>query len=717
MRRLEWMRLLPLLAAAALAWLLAAIWPGASGGVLAWINAVLLIVLIVLLGQYGFRLLLLKGTPEAGSRLRARLVIGLVGMLLVPAMALQIAASQMVERGMDVWFDVRVDTLLDRALNLARGFYARVEKDLKRGMLPWMSDPVLLAAVQGRADYAAVAAHLTDIQTHEGWDRVQLFDLNERLVAAVRQGALGGFKARPLNEPARLAMRLGRMATELRVDAEGEYAVGYAPLVGATSVVGLMRVEVRLPEGVIRNARAVEADYRTYRDLERNRRMIRDVFAHAMLFITIWVVIIAGFFGVWFARRLTAPVADLAGALRRVTEGELDVEIPEAPDDELGSLVRSFNRMVVRLRENAQAIEQARQDLTEALASSRQRQHVLESLLANLQSGVLLVERDGRIRLLNQSLRQILRLPDAWSPGAMLPALAAGHLRPLAEFFDEIRHQAGGALQREYELDHGGRRRVHVLIRGARLETADARGFAGYLLVVDDITALVEAQRSKAWAEVAQRLAHEIKNPLTPIRLAADRLRRRFRDQVDDVGVFDACTEAVITQVDRLQRLIADFSTLARLPGPKLQELDATQLLEEMRALYGSIPRMDVRPFAAPAPCRCDPDQVRQVLINLIENALAATEPRGMPVRLYLTRETGFVCWHVEDDGPGIPEADADTIFEPYFSTREDGTGLGLAIAQRIAEDHGGELLLLSRRAPTHFCLRLPERGTSMEEP
>ncbi len=711
------MRLLPLLAAGGLLWLLVSVWPGESGGVLAWVNVALLALMIALLGQYGLRLLLRREEPKPGSRLRARLVIGLVGMLLVPSMALQIAASQMVERGMDVWFDVRVDTLLDRALNLARGFYARVEKDLKRGMLPWMSDPVLLAAAEGRADLATVAAHLSDIQTHEGWDKVQVFDVNERLVAAVQQGALGGFKARPLNEPARLSMRLGKMATELRAGPDGEYAVGYAPLVGATGVVGLMRVEVRLPEGVIRNARAVEADYRKYRDLERNRRAIRETFAHAMLFITMLVVIVAGLLGVWFARRLTAPVGDLADALRRVTAGELDVEIPEAPDDELGSLVRSFNQMVARLRQNAQAIEQARKDLTEALASSRQRQHVLESLLANLQSGVMLVERSGRIRLINQAARDILRLPEGWMPGASLPSLCGGHLRPLGAFFEELTQAAPaqGSLQQEIELDLSGRR-VHVLVRGARLAAGDARGFSGYLLVADDITALVEAQRGKAWAEVAQRLAHEIKNPLTPIRLAAERLRRRFRDQVDDVAVFDSCTEAVIGQVDRLQRLIADFSSLARLPKPRLQALDARELLEEMRALYGSIPRVDVRLPAAPAPCVCDPDQVRQVLINLIENALAATEMRGLPVRLYLTREEDAVCWHVEDDGPGVSDEAAESIFEAYFSTRADGTGLGLAIARRIARDHGGELLLLSRRSPTHFCLRLPAGGDNMEE-
>ncbi len=333
MRRLDLMRLLPLVMALALLALTVLMWPSqdGDGGLLPWLNMGLLLALSVLLIRYGFRLLREHLEPAPGSRLRAKLVIALVGMLLVPSMAIQIAASQMVERGMDVWFDVRVDTLLDRALNLAQGFYERVEKDMQRDMLVYLSDPALLAAAVGRLNYLTVNMYLAEIRAKEGWHKVQLFDINERLIGGVQAGELGSLQADPLSEEARLSMRLGRMSSELIIRKDGETAVGYAPLIGATSVIGLLRVEVNLPTGVIQDARAVEADYRSYSQLERNRQSIRETFSHVMLFVTLIVVLVAGFVALLFARRLTTPIGDLAHALRRVTEGDLDVELSEAP--------------------------------------------------------------------------------------------------------------------------------------------------------------------------------------------------------------------------------------------------------------------------------------------------------------------------------------------------------------------------------------------------
>ncbi len=716
MKHISLMRLLPLLMACGMLSLTVLMWPGegSDAGLLPWTNIVLLLVLSFMLIRYGLRLLRERSEPPPGSRLRAKLVIALVGMLLVPSMVIQIAASQMVERGMDVWFDMRVDTLLDRALNLAQGFYARVEGDMKRSMLEYISDAALLAAVEGRLGYRQVNAHLADLREHEGWQKVQLFDINERLIAVSQADQLSAFQAAPLSENARLSMRLGRIATELESNKNGEVAVGYAPIVGATAVEGLLRVELTLPPGVIQNARSVEADYRSYRQLERNRQSIRDMFAHVMLFVTLIVMLVTGLIALLFARRLTAPIGDLAHALHQVTEGDLDVVIPEAPHDELGSLVRSFNKMTDRLRQNVQAIEKAQQDITEALASSRQRQYVLEALLANLQTGVMLIDADGRVRLLNQSVRDILQLSAKWMPGIEFSSLCGGHLQEVCDFFEELRLQKDEHLQREFELSLKQAGNVHVLARGARLQASGSSGFSGYLLVIDDISELAEAQRSRAWAEVAQRLAHEIKNPLTPIKLAAERLQRRFRRQVDDGAVFDTCTQAIIGQVERLQRLIADFSTLARMPKPKIRDTQAGTLLQEMQELFSTYPQVHVNQALGELHCHCDPDQIRQILINLLDNAVAATEP-GQQVRLYIRTAGDFLEWLVEDDGAGIDAESAEQVFESYFSTKVSGSGLGLSIARRIAEDHGGELQLLSREKPTRFCLRLPVQGSNME--
>jgi len=711
MNSLGMMRFLPIIVSVGLLVLAARLWRDTtnfgSHAMIAWLNIVLVIILAVAVLRYGLRLLRERSERRPGSRLRAKLVMALVTMLLVPTITLQIAASQMVDRGLDVWFDVRVDTLLDRALSLARGFYSRVETELTHGLQLYMHDPVLALAMQQPVNYIQLNSRLDEIREKEDWQRLQLFDIDDRLLAGVQKTGLSVLEAEQPDQEARLASSLGQVVTALKKIHGTEVAVAYAPLMDREGVVGLLRAEVGLPPGVVQHARAVEADYRTYRELERNRRAIKGVFTNAMLIVTLCVVLVAAWVALIFARRLTAPIGGLAAALQRVTEGDLDVTIPEAPQDELGSLVRSFNRMTQRLKENVQALEQAREELTQALGSSRQRQEILETLLANLQTGVLLVDAEGRIRLFNQSLKQLLALPAGWVQGRDLGRLCSGRLKVLGHFFDELQHQKGERLQRELDISVG-KQNLHILARGARLSAADKSDMSGYILVLDDVSSLAEAQRHRAWGEVARRLAHEIKNPLTPIKLAAERLQRRFRGEVGDGEVFDACTGAIISQVERLQRLVGDFSTLARLPRPRLVPVEVERLLLEMRELYASYTRLKVDIVGEGLSCRCDCDQVRQVLINLLENALSATAESGAAVRMYVKKNKSAVEFHVEDDGVGIDEASRAHIFEPYFSTKEDGSGLGLAIAQRIAEEHEGELILVSAAGPTHFCLRLP---------
>jgi two-component system nitrogen regulation sensor histidine kinase NtrY len=716
-RTLRW---LPILLCLALWGVIYLLWPQSAGNdsnLIAWVNIALLFLLSLLLLRYGLRLLNESEERRPGSRLRAKLVMALVGMLLIPTGLVQITANQMVERGMNIWFDVRVDTLLDRALNLAQGFYARIDQDLQQGLASAMNDDLLLSRVSVMPlSYTALIGRMNEILDHEGWQSLQLYDVNERLIASVQAEGLAGLDSGSLSEQARMSMVLGRVTTELITRDGEELAVGYAPLKVHQNTVGLLKAEMRLPIGIVQNARAVETDYRTYKELERHRQSIRQAFTHVMLIVTLLIILTAGIVAIAFARRLTAPIGDLAHALQRVTEGDLNVSIPAAPDDELGSLVHFFNRMTLRLKQNMEALEKAQVDLTNALGSSRQRQYVLETLLANLQTGVLLLNADGSIRLINESLRQLLHLSGDWMVGRNIQALTGGRLHQVGHFFDELQHQQADHLQHELELtiEH---RKLQILIRGARLSESGESGFSGYLLVLDDVSQLAEAQRHRAWAEVAQRLAHEIKNPLTPIKLAAERLQRRFRKQADDPVVFDTCTHAIIGQVERLQRLIADFSTLARMPKPKCSETRVEIFTHEIEELYNAYRRVDVQSPEDALTCFCDADQIRQILINLMDNALAATEAENRPVRLYVSNDENEVQIHVEDEGPGIPSEIRSHIFDAYYSTKEQGSGLGLSIAKRIADEHSGALELVSAAKPTHFCLRLPRQNPNMERP
>jgi len=707
-----WLKILPLLLSMALWMVIVWLWPSnttADLQVVAWVNISLLFVLSMLLFLYGMRLWLRKEEPRPGSRLRAKLVIGAVGMLLIPAGTLQIAANQMVEKGMNVWFDVRVDTLLDRALSLAQGFYGRIDQDMRHNLAQYMDDDALLSDISNLpGSYRSLNARMTDVLRREGWQSIQLYDRNERLVAAVQAEGLSDFKPEAFTEQALVTLTMGRISSELFNQQNEEMLIAYAPIRIQQHIVALLKVKTTLPTDLIQHARAVESDYRTYKELERHRQSISDIFTHAMLFITLMIVMVVGFVAVIFSRRLTSPVGQLAQALKKITDGNLDVSIPNASDDELGDLVHSFNRMALHMKQNVEAIEKAQLDLSDALTSSRQRQYVLETLLANLQSGVLLLNEHGEIQLMNQSLRELLILqPSDWTSGRNFADLSRGKLHLVHDFYNELSHQKNETLQRELEITIQGEKR-HLLARGARLSTSGLSGFSGYLLLLDDVSQLAEAQRHRAWSEVAQRLAHEIKNPLTPIKLAAERLQRRFRSQVDSHDVFDSCTHAIIAQVERLQRLIADFSTLARLPKPHCKQVQCATFVQELRDLYSAYPRVRVADMPAELSCHCDADQIRQILINLMENALAATDDDQKHIRLYLSHGDGMVRFHIEDDGGGVPESVREHMFEAYYSTKSTGSGLGLSIAKRIADEHDGDLSLISSGSPTHFCLTLP---------
>ncbi|MDX8393344.1 MAG: HAMP domain-containing protein [Mariprofundales bacterium] len=707
------LRFLPLLVALALVlgalFLMLDAWNGTRQRFLSWLVALLSLTLAVVLAVYGLRLLREHDERSPGSHLRSKLVIAMVAMLLAPAMTLQITANQMVERSLNSWFDVRVGTLLDQALQLAQGFYTRVQTELKQSVSLYVADAELIEYMNNLAERGRLTGKLDQMLVREGWQRVMIYDTNEQLLAVVRQNGLATLESPSPNENVRLAMQLGQIMTDIRVNDDGDVAIAYAPISDRQGIVGMLRAEIFLPVGVVQNARAVEADFKRYRALERDRQQIAQLFADILLLVTLIVVFIAGWAALIFARRLTAPVADLANALQQITEGELDVSVPVRTNDELGSLAQSFNRMSQTLKENVHELEHIQQDLQQTLSDSTSRQLVLETLLANLQSGVILLNHDGRIRLMNNALRDLLELPANWQIDADFTQLCNGRLQPLYIFFEQLYMQQ--SIQQEQNISIG-KKQLHLLLRGVRLDDDDL--LASYLLVVDDFSSLAEAQRNRAWAEVARRLAHEIKNPLTPIKLNAERLQRRFSKQVDASDIFDRCTLAIITQVERLQRLVNDFSALSRVPKPTPIPVSVNYLLEEMRGLYQGYGKyIHVSEPDFEVSCLCDADQIRQVLINLLDNALAANTTADVNtiayplVRLYITLETTQVDWHVEDDGDGIQTKHIAQLFEPYFSTKADGSGLGLAIANRIIDEHESELLLITPAKPTHFSFVL----------
>ena len=414
------------------------------------------------------------------------------------------------------------------------------------------------------------------------------------------------------------------------------------------------------------------------------------------LFLTLLSLFAAVWVGLAISRTISEPVRALAKAAQRVGTGDLDVSLHEEGGDELAFLARSFNTMIRDLKQSREAIEAQ----AERIESQR---HYLGQLLEALPVGVVSWEKGGMLRTFNSTARRWFGMEDrdrfreAWQDPAHQTRL--GGLPGLVQEVGRSRRP------RQEELRIGGEGEGRP-VRAMVLPLRDG----GELAVLEDLSLLAQAEKRAAWQEVARRMAHEVKNPLTPIKLTAQRLQRRSNEGRLDARLVAEATETILTEVSSLSRLVDSFSRFAKLPVPQPRRQDACDLMRQVEALYAPVHtavRFDLEIPDHPVEVFWDDDMIKRALINLVDNAVSAVQDRGH-VRLALAVEAQSVRMEVQDDGNGVPPEARDRLFEPYFSTKKKGTGLGLAIVRRIAQDHGGEASYHPLAQGSLFCLELP---------
>jgi two-component system nitrogen regulation sensor histidine kinase NtrY len=443
-----------------------------------------------------------------------------------------------------------------------------------------------------------------------------------------------------------------------------------------------------IDKGILANLREANESVAAYRDVAANRSRIKLSFELSYLEAVLLVLVGAVWLGLTAANSISGPVARLVQAADRVAGGDLAARVAvEKGPQELTDLAKSFNRMTADLQTQQSALKAAGDE-------AESRRQFIETVLSGVSAGVIGLDLEGRISAANRQAVSLLDLPDVGAHGRRLSELAP----EFAELVDQSSKSASGA-EAEIDITRGAdTRRLRIRASGA---TDD-----GLVLTFDDITRLVAAQRNAAWKDVARRIAHEIKNPLTPIQLSAERLRRKYRKDIKvDVETFDRCTETIIRQVGDIGRMVDEFSAFARMPAPVFVRTDAAELLREavfaQRVANPDIDYVLEDPLPE-AQALCDARMVGQALTNVLKNAgeaiagrrLADPKLRGrITARLLLGDDD--LAFEIEDNGIGLPAKDRDRLTEPYVTTREKGTGLGLAIVKRILEDHGGELTLL----------------------
>lgn len=662
------------------------------------LNAAGIVFITVLIGINTWNLVRQFRQRAAGARLTARLVSMFVLLALVPVTIVYSFSVHFISSGIDSWLDVEVERALDDALQLSAkslDFYA---EQMRRDTATF-DERLPLDAERGE-----LQKRLHELRVSTGASWLALYGESDRLTVATRRADRYGVADRRL--PLEIADQVQSGEAYSGIDPEdGERmqvrVVIPLPERGDSAATGarwrLLEARYPVPGDIDELASSVERAVGDYRELVFLRQPLKASYILTLSLVLLLSVLTAVWAAFFSARRLMLPIHSLAEGTRAVAEGNYATRLPESGRDELGFVVRSFNQMTRRLRH---ARDQARRN---RLQVESQRAY-LEAVLERISTGVMTLSAGGRLYTANYAASRILGITLAPRIGRKLGEIAADH-PPLGQFLSVVLpriEQETGEWREEFELPGRAgsfQERKIIVCRGARLpDGPEAAG--GWVIVFDDVSAMVQAQREAAWAEVARRLAHEIKNPLTPIQLSAERLRHKLLEQLesDEAQMLDRSTRTIIEQVEALKGMVRAFADYAATPAADFRAVDLNRLVAEVADMYddsGRATRVELDLVAEPAVVHADRARLRQVLHNLIKNALEAQQGRTERVVILGTArvvddQRPSLQLRVCDEGRGIPNDLLDRLFEPYTTAKHRGSGLGLAIVKKIIEEHGG---------------------------
>lgn len=650
------------------------------------LNTLFLVSLALLISVNLFSTLRQARVKRPGSRLSLRLMLTFGALSVVPVAVVFWFSIRFLHEGIDSWFDVRVEQALDAALELSQTSLDDSMRELKRQTEP------LASALSNVSDSDAALA-LSDLINGTRAVELTLFGSNNRIIATTSEVASPMVPGMPDDG---ILQTLSRGQSYVGLDPIKDYGLHVrviVPVPLAPPETGFRALQALYPVSVRMNGLAdeVQRAFGKYHELLFLRTPLKRSLTLSLSLVLVGGVLFSVWAAFFSAKRLMAPILELAEGTRAVATGDFHKKLPSDQNDDLGFLVQSFNQMTDRL---AQARDETRRSQLQVEA---ERAH-LETVLRHLSSGVLTLDAEGRLSSANPAAMAILDLDLERALGATLAEIAAQHplLGAFCKVLSQLILESEVTWHREISLNHGNTFKI-LLCRGSRLP--DDRGAEGHIIVFDDVTALLQAQRDTAWAEVARRLAHEIKNPLTPIQLAAERLKRKLSPSlpVEAQELVERSTTTIVQQVESMKSMVNAFADYARAASGKLSAVDINQLIRDVAELYPPEPglaeltlHLDPR---APV-VKGDPVRLRQVLHNLVKNAREALNESADGEISISTAVIGSqrVELVVSDSGPGIPFELMGHLFEPYVTTKSRGTGLGLAIVKRIVDEHGGSL-------------------------
>ena len=652
-------------------------------------NGAMVVVLMLLVGYQLWRLSRNLKAGVFGSRLAVRLVLFFALVAVLPGALVYAVSVQFLGKSIESWFDVRVDRALEGGLNLGRNSLDYLLKDTA-------NRAAQIALTLGESAPGSLSTRLNRAAELAGVHEASLFSSTGNVLAVAGVGA----SAVPPETPSAQALRRARLQqTFTAIEQRGDGGLALRVVVPVNSddrlePLKVLQVIEPVPKALGQEIEKVQAGARDYQEISFSRASLKRLYAVTLTLTLLLALTSALGLAVVLSERFSAPLGLLAEGTRAVAQGDFSRRQPVTSRDELGVLTESFNTMTAQLSEAQQKTEESRR----AIETTRA---YLESILGNLSAGVLAFDDRYRLRTANASAAVILQQPLAeltgtalseW--GRKLPALA-----PFAELVaNGFQGSPDAHWQKQAELSVANLMRT-LLMRGSRLPVTPV---AGYVVVFDDVTDLAQAQRDAAWGEVARRLAHEIKNPLTPIQLSAERLERKLSGNLDgaDREALTRGTQTIIAQVAAMKHMVDDFAIYARQVRPgTMQSIDLGALLQDVLALYENLrPHIALNLPTEPLVVLGEPTRLRQVFHNLLQNAIDAQTDSPEPrYDIVLAARDDEVALTFGDSGAGFPDSVLHRAFEPYVTTKAKGTGLGLAIVKKIVDEHHGRVELANR--------------------
>ena len=677
---------------------------------LLFVVTLLLILVVFFLIRNFFKLIFERRRKVLGSHLKTRLTLAFVALTLVPTVVLFIVSAGVLHTTIESWFTSQVEESLQSSLAVAQAYYQSAsEKASTVGAR--LSSRITTQSLLNPGHSADLKNMLESARTTEGTSSIQIYYRDGSPPLLMRDPVL---QEVPIPPPRpsflKIAFRGEETSRIIPLDDGGDLIRSITPIMSGDpkAVAAALVNDYYIPTSLSGRLFAISSAFGDYQEAKRMKGPVKTIYVLVLLMVALVVIFIGFWFGMTMARDITDPILTLAESTEKIAAGNLDVYIEPVADDELGVLVRSFNKMTADLARNRDELVKVNLDL-------ESRRKYMETVLKNIAAGVVALDSHGLVITVNNSAVSLLGITESNLLHrqflTVLPEISA---TAAGEVLEDLTSSEKESLERQITVSVSGKN-VSLLCFANSLRDEEGRDL-GVVLVFEDMTYLIKAQRMAAWREVARRIAHEIKNPLTPIQLNAQRLRRKYIDLLgDDAQVLDQCTRVIIDQVEQLKNMVNEFSRFARMPSANPVPDRLNEIIQEVVDLYAQgnehvtfafVPDSSLPVF------EIDREQMKRAVVNLLENAVAATSNHGeVHVRTAYDRDLAMAIVEVSDNGSGIDPRDRDRLFEPYFSRRPGGSGLGLTIVSSIVSDHNGFVRVKDSAAGgASFVIELPVR-------